>query len=162
MEVTNREYALALDAADPLAKYREKFVINDPDQCYLDGNSLGRLPKATIQVVNDFLVKEWGNEVVSGWSHWVDEAQTVGNLLGRAALGAAEGQVLVADTTSINFYQLALAAIQARPNRKTIIIDAANFPTDRYILQGLVRQFGLKLITIDNEPGVAKHGTNHS
>mgnify|MGYP003345333039 FL=1 len=157
MEVTNREYALALDAADPLAKYREQFVINDPDQCYLDGNSLGRLPKATIQAVNDFMVKEWGNEVVAGWAHWVDEAQTVGNLLGRAALGAAEGQVLVADTTSINFYQLALAAIQARPDRKTIIIDAANFPTDRYILQGLVRQFGLKLITIDNEPGEAKH-----
>ena len=157
MEVTNREYALALDAADPLAKYRDKFVINDPDQCYLDGNSLGRLPKATIQAVNDFMVKEWGDEVVAGWAHWVDEAQTVGNLVGRASLGAAEGQVLVCDTTSINFYQLALAAIQARPNRKTIIIDAANFPTDRYILQGLVRQFGLKLITIDNEPGDAKH-----
>jgi len=157
MEVTNREYALALDAADPLAKYREKFVINDPDQCYLDGNSLGRLPKATIQAVNDFMVKEWGDEVVAGWAHWVDEAQTVGNLVGRASLGAAEGQVLVCDTTSINFYQLALAAIQARPDRKTIIIDAANFPTDRYILQGLVRQFGLKLITIDNEPGEAKH-----
>ena len=157
MEVTNREYALALDAADPLAKYREKFVINDPDQCYLDGNSLGRLPKATIEAVNNFMVNEWGKEVVAGWSHWVDEAQTVGNLLGRAALGAAEGQVLVCDTTSINFYQLALAAIHARPNRKTIIIDAANFPTDRYILQGLVRQFGLNLITIDNEPGEAKH-----
>ena len=157
MEVTTREYALALDAADPLAKYREKFVINDPDQCYLDGNSLGRLPKATIDAVNNFMVDEWGKEVVAGWAHWVDEAQTVGNLLGRAALGAAAGQVLVCDTTSINFYQLALAAIQARPNRKTIIIDAANFPTDRYILQGLVRQFGLKLITIDNEPGETKH-----
>ena len=125
MEVTTREYALALDAADPLAKYREKFVINDPDQCYLDGNSLGRLPKATIDAVNNFMVNEWGKEVVAGWAHWVDEAQTVGNLLGRAALGAAAGQVLVCDTTSINFYQLALAAIQARPNRKTIIIDAA-------------------------------------
>ena len=157
MDVTTREYALALDAADPLAKYREKFVISDPDQCYLDGNSLGRLPKATVDAVNNFMVNEWGNEVVAGWAHWVDEAQTVGNLLGRAALGAAAGQVLVCDTTSINFYQLALAAIHAKPNRKTIIIDAANFPTDRYILQGLVRQFGLNLITIDNEPGDAKH-----
>ena len=157
MEVTNREYALALDAADPLAKYRELFVNNDPNQCYLDGNSLGRLPKATIQAVNDFMVNEWGDEVVAGWSHWVDEAQTVGDLVGRAALGAAAGQVLVCDTTSINFYQLALAAIQAKPNRKTIIIDAANFPTDRYILQGLARQFNLNLITIDNEPGEATH-----
>ena len=157
MEVTNREYALALDAQDPLAKYRSQFVINDPNQCYLDGNSLGRLPKATIKVVNDFMVNEWGEEAVAGWAHWIDEAQTVGDLLGRAALGAAAGQVLVCDTTSINFYQLALAAIQARPNRKTIIIDAANFPTDRYILQGLARQFGLNLVTIDNEPGDAKY-----
>ncbi len=63
MEVTKREYALALDAADPLAKYRELFVNNDPDQCYLDGNSLGRLPKATINAVNDFITNEWGNEL---------------------------------------------------------------------------------------------------
>ena len=153
MEVTKREYALALDAADPLAKYRELFVNNDPDQCYLDGNSLGRLPKATIKAVNDFMTNEWGNEVVAGWSHWIDEAQTVGDLLGRAALGAGPGQVLVCDTTSVNFYQLALAAIQARPGRKTIIIDEANFPTDRYILQGIARQFGLNLVTINNEPG---------
>jgi kynureninase len=157
MDVTKREYALALDASDPLAKYRELFVNNDPNQGYLDGNSLGRLPKATIQAVNDFMVSEWGNEVVAGWSHWIDEAQTVGDLLGRAALGAAAGQVLVCDTTSINFYQLALAAIQARPDRKTIIIDAANFPTDRYIFQGIARQFGLKLITIDNEPGQCEY-----
>ena len=157
MDVTKREYALALDAADPLAKYRELFVNNDPSQCYLDGNSLGRLPKATIQAVNDFMISEWGDEVVAGWAHWIDEAQTVGDLLGRAALGAAAGQVLVCDTTSINFYQLALAAIQAQPNRKTIIIDAANFPTDRYIFQGIARQFGLKLVTIDNEPGQTEY-----
>ena len=157
MEVTNREYALALDASDPLGKFRDEFVIDDPKQCYLDGNSLGRLPKATIQTVNDFMKNEWGKEVVAGWAHWVDEAQTVGDLLGRAALGAAAGQILVCDTTSINFYQLALAAIQARPGRKTIIVDAANFPTDRYILQGIARQFGLNLVTIDNEPGDAKH-----
>ena len=153
MEVTNREYALALDATDPLAKYRDKFVIEDPDQCYLDGNSLGRMPKATVQAVNDFMVNEWGKEAVAGWAHWIDEAQTVGDLLGRAALGAGPGQVLVCDTTSINFYQLALAAIQARPGRKTIVTDAANFPTDRYILQGIARQFDLNLVVIDNEPG---------
>ena len=66
MEVTNREYALALDAQDPLAKYRSLFVNTDPNQCYLDGNSLGRLPKATIKVVNDFLANEWGDEEVAG------------------------------------------------------------------------------------------------
>jgi len=126
--------------------------------CYLDGNSLGRLPKATVTAINDFMTKEWGPEVVTGWSHWVDEAQPTGDLLGAAALGAAAGQVLVCDTTSVNFYQLCLAAIHARPGRKTIITDAANFPTDRYILDGIAKQFGLKLVIIDNEdPAIAKH-----
>jgi kynureninase len=126
--------------------------------CYLDGNSLGRLPKATITAINDLMTKEWGPEVVTGWSHWVDEAQPTGDLLGAAALGAGPGQVLVCDTTSVNFYQLCLAAIHARPGRKTIITDAANFPTDRYILDGIAKQFGLKLVIIDNEdPAIAKH-----
>ena len=126
--------------------------------CYLDGNSLGRLPKATITAINDLMTKEWGPEVVTGWSHWVDEAQPTGDLLGAAALGAAPGQVLVCDTTSVNFYQLCLAAIHARPGRKTIITDAANFPTDRYILDGIAKQFGLNLLIIDNEdPAIAQH-----
>lgn len=146
-----RETALALDAADPLATYKSQFVITDPDTCYLDGNSLGRLPKATIDAVNSFLTTEWGPELVDGWSHWIDEAQPAGNLLGRAVLGAAEGQVLVQDTTSVNFYQLCVAAIKARPGRKTVIIDSANFPTDRFILQGIAQQFGLNLITLNND-----------
>jgi kynureninase len=126
--------------------------------CYLDGNSLGRLPKATVTAINEFMTKEWGPEVVTGWSHWVDEAQPTGDLLGEAALGAAPGQVLVCDTTSVNFYQLCLAAIHARPGRKTIITDAANFPTDRYILDGIAKQFGLNLVIIDNEdPAIALH-----
>jgi kynureninase len=156
MKVTDRAYALELDKNDPLAHYRSKFVITDPNLCYLDGNSLGRLPHATVKAVSDFLSQEWGNEVVTGWSHWIDEAQVAGDLLGRAALGAAAGQVLVCDTTSVNFYQLCLAAINARPGRKTIITDAANFPTDRYILDGIAKQHGLNLIIIDNEdPSIA-------
>ena len=158
MNVTDREYALELDKNDPLAHFKSQFVISDPEMCYLDGNSLGRLPKATITAINDFMTKEWGPEVVTGWSHWVDEAQPTGDLLGAAALGAGPGQVLVCDTTSVNFYQLCLAAIHARPGRKTIITDAANFPTDRYILDGIAKQFGLKLVIIDNEdPTIAKH-----
>ena len=158
MKVTDREYALELDKNDPLAQFKSQFVITDPEMCYLDGNSLGRLPKATITSINDFMNKEWGPEVVTGWSHWVDEAQPTGDLLGEAALGAAPGQVLVCDTTSVNFYQLCLAAIHARPGRKTIITDAANFPTDRYILDGIAKQFGLKLVIIDNEdPAIAQH-----
>ena len=158
MKVTDREYALALDSSDPLAHFKSQFVVSDPDMCYLDGNSLGRIPKATITAINDFMVKEWGPEVVTGWSHWVDEAQPTGDLLGAAALGAGPGQVLVCDTTSVNFYQLCLAAIHARPGRKTIITDAANFPTDRYILDGIAKQFDLKLVIIDNEdPSIAVH-----
>ena len=158
MHVTDREYALELDRKDPLAHFKSQFVVTDPEMCYLDGNSLGRLPKATITAINDFMVKEWGPEVVTGWGHWVDESQPTGDLLGAAALGAAAGQVLVCDTTSVNFYQLCLAAIHARPGRKTIITDAANFPTDRYILDGIAKQFGLKLVIINNEdPATAKH-----
>jgi len=153
-----RTVALELDAQDPLREFRNRFVITDPDTCYLDGNSLGRLPHATVKAINDFLTQEWGPEVVAGWGHWVDEAQSVGDLIGRSALGAGPGQVLACDTTSVNFYQLASAAIRARPDRKTIIIDAANFPTDRYIMQGLADQLGLKLITIDNEdPTISDH-----
>ena len=158
MKVTDRAYALELDKNDPLAQYRSKFVITDPNLCYLDGNSLGRLPHATVKAVSDFLSQEWGKEVVTGWSHWIDEAQVAGDLLGRAALGAGPGQVLVCDTTSVNFYQLCLAAINARPGRKTIITDAANFPTDRYILDGIARSLSLNLVIIDNEdPAIAEN-----
>ena len=157
MNVTDRAYALELDKNDPLAHFKSQFVVTDPEMCYLDGNSLGRLPKETISAVNN-LMTEWGAEVVTGWGHWVDEAQPTGDLLGQAALGAGPGQILVCDTTSVNFYQLCLAAVHARPGRKTIITDAANFPTDRYILDGIAKQFGLKLVLIENEdPAVATH-----
>ena len=151
MAITDREYALELDRKDPLAHFRSRFVITDPDMCYLDGNSLGRLPHSTVIAVNDYMTQEWAREVVTGWSHWVDEAQPIGDLIGRSSLGAGPGQILACDTTSVNFYQLALAAINARPGRKTIITDAANFPTDRYILDGIAKQFGLNLVIIDNE-----------
>jgi kynureninase len=134
-----------------LAKFREQFVISDPDCCYLDGNSLGRLPKATVTAVTSFLTEEWGPQLVDGWSHWIDQAQEAGDLLGRVTLGAAAGQVLVQDTTSVNFYQACMAAIKARPGRKTVIIDAANFPTDRFILQGIAEQLGLNLVTLNND-----------
>jgi kynureninase len=148
---TNRLTAEKLDAQDELAGFRDEFFFGDPTLCYLDGNSLGRMPKATVNKVTEFLKSEWATELVDGWSHWIDEAQPTGDLLGRATLGAAAGQVLVCDTTSVNFYQLCMAAIRARPDRKTVIIDAANFPTDRFILQGIADQLGLKLITLDND-----------
>lgn len=149
----SRDAARALDVADPLAHYREQFLISDPEVCYLDGNSLGRLPLATVAALTTLLTDEWGREVVDGWGHWIDEAQTTGDLLGAAVLGAAPGQTLVQDTTSVNLYQLCMAAIGAHPDRRTIVVDAANFPTDRYILAGIAEHLRLRLVTLDNNAG---------
>lgn len=155
-DVTFAERAAALDEADPLAAFRNEFVITDPDLCYLDGNSLGRIPRATVGAVNDLMNKGWGEGLVTGWSNWIDMAQRVGDQLGRATLGAAPGQVLVTDTTSVNLYRLAIAALNRHPDRRTIVIDAANFPTDRYIFEGIAQDRGLNLVVIPNEdPSVA-------
>jgi len=152
-----RQAALDLDANDPLAKYRNLFVFTDPEVCYLDGNSLGRLPKATVKTINNFLIEGWGTKIVDGWGEWIDKAETTGDLIGRAALGAAAGQTLAMDTTSVNFYRLVRAAISARPGRKTIITDEANFPTDRYIMQGIADELGLNLVVIPND--LQEHST---
>lgn len=152
-----RQDALDLDAKDPLAKYRKLFVFTDSEVCYLDGNSLGRLPKATVESINEFLIEGWGTKIVDGWGEWIDKAETTGDLIGRAALGAAAGQTLAMDTTSVNFYRLVRAAISARPGRKTIITDEANFPTDRYIMQGIAEELGLNLVIIPND--LQEHST---
>ncbi len=155
-----RQDALDLDAKDPLAKYRDLFVFTDPEVCYLDGNSLGRLPKSTVETINKFLVEGWGTKIVDGWGEWIDKAETTGDLIGRAALGAAAGQTLAMDTTSVNFYRLVRAAISARPGRKTIITDEANFPTDRYIMQGIAEELGLNLVVIPND--LQEHSTGET
>ena len=155
-----RQDALDLDAKDPLASYRERFVFADPEVCYLDGNSLGRLPKTTVETINKFLIEGWGTKIVDGWGEWIDKAETTGDLIGRAALGAAAGQTLAMDTTSVNFYRLVRAAISARPERKTIITDEANFPTDRYIMQGLADELGLNLVVIPND--LQEHATGET
>ena len=160
--MVTRENALVLDAEDSLTHFRERFVIQDPNVCYLDGNSLGRLPKKTVETINDFLLNGWGTKVVDGWADWIDKAQTTGDLIGRAALGAAAGQVLAMDTTSVNFYRIIRAALSARPDRKTIITDEANFPTDRYILQGIAEELSLNLVVIPNDLTEHKVGEKFS
>jgi kynureninase len=155
-----RQAALDLDANDPLAKYRDRFVFTDPEVCYLDGNSLGRLPKATVETINKFLIEGWGTKIVDGWGEWIDKAETTGDLIGRSALGAAAGQTLAMDTTSVNFYRLVRAAISARPGRKTIITDEANFPTDRYIMQGIAEELDLNLVVIPND--LKEHSTGET
>ena len=140
-----------LDRSDAIASFKTEFHIQNNDLIYLDGNSLGRLPKKTISNINDFLIEEWGTKLVNGWEGWITEAQVSGDLLGEHVLGAKKGEVLVCDTTSVNFYQLCSAVVESNLNRKTIITDAANFPTDRYILEGIADTFGLTLQLIDNE-----------
>jgi len=162
---TERSTAEILDRQDPLASFRAEFFHADSDQCYLDGNSLGKLPLATKDSVASFVTNEWGTELVEGWAHWIDEAQVAGDVLAQATLGTGPGQTLVCDTTSVNFYQLAIAAIRSRPGRKTVIIDSANFPTDRYILEGIAHDLGLTLITLDTDgqggPGAVSLDAEH-
>ena len=147
----DQNYIDKLDKNDDLRSFKNDFFHSRDNICYLDGNSLGRLPKKTIRVVKSFLEDEWGSELVEGWDHWINEAQVSGNLLADSVLGADLGTVLVCDTTSINFYQLCSAVVMSNPDRKTIITDAANFPTDRYILEGIADHFDLKLVIIDND-----------
>jgi kynureninase len=141
-----------LDAADPLASFRDRFAISDPSLVYLDGNSLGMLPRATTDRLTRVGGEEWGGELIRGWDHWLDEPLRVGDRLAEAVLGAGPGEVVVSDSTTVNFYKLALAALDARPDRRTIITDRANFPTDRYVLEGLARQRGLEIAWLDPDP----------
>lgn len=149
VEITDRQFAQQQDREDPLAQFPGQFFRADKNLCYLDGNSLGRLPLATTDAVASFLTKQWGAELVDGWNHWIDESERAGDQLARAVLGTGPGQTLVTDSTSVNLYQLLMAAVDALPSRRTIIIDSANFPTDRYILHGIATARGLNLITLD-------------
>ncbi len=143
--VITREHALELDREDPLADFRDRFVFAD-DAIYLDGNSLGRLPRATVERLKHVVEHEWGERLIASWGEgWLELPVLVGDQIGAAALGAAAGQVAVGDSTTVNFYKLAAAALSARPDRTEIITDRANFPTDRYVLEGLARDRGLTI-----------------
>jgi kynureninase len=149
--VTTREEARRLDRADPLAPFRERFLIDDPDTIYLDGNSLGRLPLATRDRVSA-LVDQWGSRLVRGWKEWIDLPELVGDELARAVLGARPGEVIVSDSTTVNLFKLASAALDAAPGGQAIVTDRQNFPTDRYVLEGLARQRGVELRLFESDP----------
>jgi kynureninase len=147
-----RSDAVALDARDPLAGFRDRFVI-DPAAVYLDGNSLGCLPVATEARLRDVVSHEWGVRGIRGWSDgWMELPVSVGDFIGRVALGAWPGQVVVGDSTSVCFYKLASAALDARPRRTEIVTDVDNFPTDRYVLEGLAAARGLSIVWVTGDP----------
>jgi kynureninase len=152
----DRSFALQCDAADPLAGFRERFVIDDPSLIYLDGNSLGMLPLATAERITEVVRREWGTGLVRSWAHWIGLPGRAGDLLGSYLLGAAPGQVLVCDSTTVNLYKLAWAGLGARPGRGVIVTDDDNFPTDRYVLAGIAAERGaeLRMIHTDMDSGV--------
>ena len=150
------EFAASLDASDELRAFRDEFVIEDPEQIYLDGNSLGRLPKVTAQRMHDVVEQEWGRRVINGWNEgWFDAPRRVGEMIAKL-LGAREGQVIVCDSTSVNLFKLAVAALQAQGNRDRVVSDKHNFPSDLYILQGAIDLLGgqHEMVLIDSKDGV--------
>jgi len=142
----------ALDAADPLASFRNRFVIPESDLLYLDGNSLGRPPRAALKRLARVAGQEWAGELIRGWDHWLDAPLRVGNLLGTELLGAGHDEVVMCDSTTVNFFRLASAALGARPDRRFIVTDRANFPTDRYVLEGLTRDRDREIAWLDPDP----------
>jgi len=136
------ETALHLDAADELARFRDEFVIPEPDLLYMDGNSLGRLPRQTAARIQTVVEKQWGARLIRSWGEgWYDAPRRVGDKIARL-VGAAPGQVIAADSTSVNLYKLVMAALALRPGRAGILTDALNFPSDVYILQGCAQTLG--------------------
>jgi kynureninase len=154
----DRSYAEELDAADPLARFRDRFVREDPSPIYLDGNSLGPLPRATQARIAEVLGQEWGAGLVRSWNRWIELPRQVGDLLGEHLVGAAPAQVAVCDSTTVNLYKLASAALDARPGRNVIVTDDDNFPTDRYVLEGIAAQRGaeLRMIRSGIDQGLAE------
>lgn len=144
--------AHALDAADPLAPFRDRFVIADDSLVYLDGNSLGRLPRTTRERLRRAVDVEWGEELIGGWDRWMDLARQAGDVLATGVLEVSPGEVVLSDSTSVNLYKLAAAACDARPGRRVIVTDDDNFPTDRYVLQGLAAARGMALRTVGTDP----------
>jgi kynureninase len=154
----DRSYAEDRDAADPLAGFRDRFVRDDQSLIYLDGNSLGPLPRATQARVAEVISQEWGAGLVRSWSRWIELPRQVGDVVGEHLIGAAPGQVAVCDSTTVNLYKLACAALDAQPGRNVIVTDDDNFPTDRYVLEGIAAQRGgeLRMVRSDMDQGLAE------
>jgi len=138
----DQDFAGRLDRDDPLANFHSQFIIAHPGLIYLDGNSLGRLPVGTIKRMQEAVEHEWGHELVRSWGdNWWEAPIRVGEKIA-SLIGAASGQVVVTDNVSIDLFKLAAASLSLQPEKTKIVTDALNFPSDLYILQGLVRTLG--------------------
>jgi kynureninase len=135
-------HAESLDRQDSLKAYRDRFVIRDPWLIYMDGNSLGRLPVETVGVLDMAIKEQWGNRLIRSWNEgWYQQSQRVGKKIAQI-IGAHPDEVILSDSTSVNLYKLAYGALKLAGGRSEIISDDMNFPSDLYVFQGLVRQFG--------------------
>ena len=138
----SRSFAEEMDTSDPLASNRTRFVISDPNLVYLDGNSLGRMTHASLERVKQVAEQEWGTDLIRGWNeNWWEAPVRIGEKIA-GLVGAAPGQMVACDTVSINLFKLAAAALALRPGRTRIVTDLLNFPSDLYVLQGLVNSLG--------------------
>jgi kynureninase len=136
-----------MDATDPLDDFRSRFAGADddgPDRLlYLDGNSLGRLPRETPAAIARVVEQQWGEGLVGSWSSWIGEATRIGDVMAAGVLGAGPGEVLVGDSTSVNLYKLLVAGARARPGRDVLVCTADDFPTDRYVVAGAAADRGM-------------------
>lgn len=160
MRAFTRADAEALDIADPLSARRARFDLPD-GVIYLDGNSLGALPRATPAHLERVVREEWGGGLIRSWNSagWIDQPQRVGDKIGRL-VGAAPGQVVVADSTSVNLFKALAAAARMRPDRRVVLSERGNFPTDLYIVQGLGELAGLELRLVEREEVPAAIGAD--
>jgi kynureninase len=141
-------YARQMDAADPLTAFRGRFIIEDPELIYLDGNSLGRLPRETVARMEDVVRGEWGGRLVRGWNEgWFEAPNRIGGKLA-GLLGAQPDEVILADSTSVNLFKLGQAALAAQSGRHKIVTDDLNFPSDLYILQGIATIAGVRQLQV--------------
>jgi kynureninase len=145
--------ARALDGADPLRAFRGRFATPDPEVVYFDGNSLGRPPLAALEAIRR-LGDTWAAALIRGWTDeaWLEYPLRVGDVLARGVLGAAAGEVAVADSTTVNLYRLASAALDARAPRRVVVVERSEFPTDRYVVEGLARERDLEIRWLDGDP----------
>ena len=145
MNGLTRAACAALDAADPLAEWRTRFVLPE-GVIYLDGNSLGPLPRATEALIRDVVRRQWGEDLITSWNRhgWVDLPQRLGAKIAQL-IGAAPHEVIVADSTSVNLFKLIAAALGLRPGRRVVIAERSNFPTDLYVAQGLEDLLGERM-----------------